>query len=69
MLSASGSNKWIFTHVLVEKNKLPESINSLMFAKRAKCLIEGINPHQSEGLEEEKTARRGIRYEVKMMRK
>lgn len=64
MLSSCASNKWIFTSIFTEKSKLPESINSLMFAKRIKCLAEGLNQ-----IEEEKTSRRNIRMEVKQLRK
>lgn len=69
MLSAPGSNKWVFTNLFVERNKLSESINSLMFAKRAKCLAEGGNVKENNDMDGEKTARRNIRQEVKMMRK
>lgn len=56
MLSSSSSNKWIFTSLFMEKSKLSESVSSLMFAKRAKCLVEG-----TIDIQEEKTARRNIR--------
>lgn len=63
MLSNSLNSKWIFTNVFTDRSRLTETVNSLVFAKRAKSSVNDpitANPP--------KESVKNIRMEVKAMR-